>query len=199
MGLEGLSQVIPQYTAALAEAAAEAARIAEDQRLFSEFAQSAGDALSRFAGDAISGFNSVGDAAQRLLAELIQLALQFAIIDPLRRGLEAGSFADAGGIFDFFAQHGGVHQGLGIVGEGGPEIVDFSTPARVYTNDELGQALGGRGGRGITINVSGVQDPTGVRAVIYDTIPEIEEGIRAGLHEDVSRPGNFRDALRGRR
>ena len=85
------------------------------------------------------------------------------------------------------------------MGEGGPEIVDFSTPARVYTNEELGQALGGPGGGGgVTINISGVQDPTGVRAVIYETAPELEAAIRAGMQEDIRRPSDLRDAIRGR-
>ena len=188
---------LESYGAALGDAAAETARITENQRIFSEVTDAVGDSLSRFAGDAISGFDSVGDAAQRLLAELIQLALQFALLDPLRRGLEGG-FANAGGIFSFFAQHGGVHQGIGVVGEAGPELVNFNSPTQVIPNDQIGQALSGRSGD-ITVNISGVQDQSAIRATIYDLAPQIEAAVLASVQEDAARQSGLRDAIRGRR
>ena len=195
--LDALRLRLESYGAALGDAAAETARITENQRIFSEVTDAVGDSLSRFAGDAISGFDSVGDAAQRLLAELIQLAIQFALLDPLRRGLEGG-FANAGGIFSFFAQHGGVHQGLGVVGEAGPEIVNFNSPTQVIPNDQLSQALSGRSGD-IIVNISGVQDPGIIRSTVYDLAPQIEAAVLASVQEDAARQSGLRDAIRGRR
>lgn len=42
--------------------------------------------------------------------------------------------------------NGGVASGLSIVGERGIELADFQTPGRVYTNEQLSQAIGGAGG-----------------------------------------------------
>ena len=197
--LESILPLLDSYVVQTGVAAAATARITEEQRILSEIAEGVGTAFSSFAGSAISDFDSIGDAAKRLLSDLIQLAIQFAIIEPLKRGLESGSFSGAGGIFSLFgAQHGGRQQGLGIVGEGGAELVDFSTPGRVYTNEQLASALGQGGSNGLVVNISGVQDPSGVRAIVYEVAPELERGIRAGMAEDAGRPSLLRDKIRGR-
>ena len=56
----------------------------------------------------------------------------------------ASLFSLVGG-FPGFAQHGGLHRGLTVVGEDGPEFVDFRRPGRVYTNETLRQIARGEG------------------------------------------------------
>lgn len=161
------------------------------------YAAIASEGVRAFA-DIASGAESASDAGQRLLSTLIQLAAQVLLIRPLEQALAGGGLS--GGLFSFFtAQHGGLHQGVGLVGEDGPEVVDFTTPGRVYSNDELTQALAGNAGRGgLTVNVYGNADPTAIRAVIYETAPQIEAGARAGIAVDAGRPGHLRDRIRGR-
>ena len=45
-----------------------------------------------------------------------------------------------------FAANGGEKQGWTVVGEHGPELVDFATPSRVYTASQTANALSGNGG-----------------------------------------------------
>ena len=63
------------------------------------------------------------------------------ITAPIRRGI--GSLLGLGS-----AMAGGVKTGLTLVGEQGPEIVDFRTPSRVYTASQTQGMVGG----GTTIN-----------------------------------------------
>lgn len=82
-----------------------------------------------------------------------------------------------------FARGGFAAPGWAIVGEEGPELVDFRTPGRVYTADQTramlgntvgdGSMPGGVGGGGLTINV--VVPPTADRGAIGR---EIVEAIR---------------------
>lgn len=54
-------------------------------------------------------------------------------------GLSVAGFIGAGVIRGL--ESGGVGYGLTLVGEGGPELVDFRTPARVYNNTETNNLL----------------------------------------------------------
>ena len=183
---------------AILEATAAQARLTEEQQRSAELAASLGGALGDALGGALTDFKDIDQIGLQFLSTLISIVAQAALLGPLTRGLESGNFA--GGIFDLFtAQTGGLHRGLGIVGEGGAELVDFSTPARVYSNDDLASALGGRGsGQGGNVyNITGL-DETGIRAVLYQEAPRIEGGIRAGISEDAGRPSHFRNRLQGR-
>ena len=84
---------------------------------------------------------------------------------------------------------GGYHAGgLALVGERGPELVDFGTPGRVYPNHQLGQAL--RGGNDVNVavsfNVSG-GDARGFRA----QAPKMVEVIKEAVAEAATRPSNL--------
>ena len=94
-----------------------------------------------------------------------------------------------------FYQHGGVASGLAVVGERGPELVNFRSPARVYPNRELGSLLGG-----FTQvnhwNISG-SDADTVRNAILEATPYIAEATKQGMIRDRSRPSQVRQAFRG--
>ena len=58
------------------------------------------------------------------------------ITAPIRSGL--GSFFGT-------AMAGGIHSGLTLVGEQGPELVDFTSPSRVYTASQTEGLMSGGG------------------------------------------------------
>ncbi len=62
-----------------------------------------------------------------------------------------------------YADGGLAHVGLAVVGEAGPEIVDFSRPGRVYRNDELASAIYSGRGQGSS-NADVVAELRAVRA-----------------------------------
>ncbi len=59
--------------------------------------------------------------------------------------IQAEYDAATSSIFDSFPAHatGGVASGWSIVGENGPELANFTSPARIYTADDTRAALGG--------------------------------------------------------
>lgn len=66
--------------------------------------------------------------------------------------------------YSWSAQHGGEFPAgtVGLVGEAGPELVQFKTPVRVYSNEDTTRILNGRsggsvraGGGGVFVNVEG--------------------------------------------
>lgn len=56
--------------------------------------------------------------------------------------------------------NGGIQSGWTLVGERGPEVVNFSSPGRVYTNNESQRMLGGSGGPSVIVNNYGVMGGT---------------------------------------
>ncbi len=156
--------------------------------------------------DVIMNAKSLGDVfkgvAKQIIAELIQIAVQQAIILPLMKALGIGGSAagggssggGGGGIGGFFGSifgslFGGMHAdgGLipsgtfGIVGERGPEPV-FATSGGigVLPNSALrtaGSGSGGGGGRPGTLHVS----VSGARGNA-----EIEEMVRSGVSQGIA-------------
>ena len=105
---------------------------------------------------------------RRIFAALIEAL----IIQPLVSGITAG----LGSLFGVPGLQSGGFSGTGfrVVGEAGPELVDFRNPGRVYTNSELQSALSGGGG-GYEINFSPViqtQDSTAVRQALAEANPQ---------------------------
>jgi len=98
-------------------------------------------------------------------------------------------------------QHGGFHPGgLALVGERGPEIVDFRTPSRIYSNEDLGEAISGRG-ENIVFNFSPViqsSDTEATRRVLAEILPAFERKIRGGIAQDLRRPSDLRRISGGR-
>lgn len=107
---------------------------AERTQRIEEVSRQAGEVFRRFGLDLVSSFDSVSDAVTRLRDRLLQLVLDQAILQPLANFISGGvtSLLTAAGLPGL--AEGGVADGLAVVGERGPEIVDFKSPARVYPN-----------------------------------------------------------------
>lgn len=108
--------------------------------------------------NAIVQFKSLGDVAKnvvsQVLAELLRLQIQQAIIKPLAGALGIPGFADGTN----FAPGG-----LAIVGERGPELVDLPRGSRVIPNHELAGMGGGQQVHKPTFVFPGVTDAKSAR------------------------------------
>lgn len=155
-----------------------------------DWADTLRDGFRRFTEDVLVNFRSIGDAA-RSLGQLIYRALVTRlIVSPLETALFGA------------AQHGGLHRGLTLVGEAGPELVDFRRPGRVYTADELSSAIAGAQRRDApVINFAPViqsADPQAVAGAVRLVYPEFAAAVRAEIAADAARPSRLRYAVRGR-
>lgn len=142
------------------------------------------------------------DLARTIIAELQNALIAQPIVNFLTQFLQGGVSNLLGGLFTptstgipEFAQHGGVHQGLTVVGEAGPELVNFRSPARVYPNRDLGSLLGGFNQTNI-FNVEGSDAETVTNAIVA-AAPLLTEAAKQAMIEDINRPSNVRRALRG--
>lgn len=153
-----LMQTIPQTAAQMNEAL---------QRVAAGGLQSLNDGLV----DALMGVRSLGDVfrnvAQQIIADLLRIQIQKAILGPLTSAL-GGLIGGGGGglsigsaLADVGSQLGGTYvplpgfargtfnapRGLALVGENGPEVVRFSGGEQVIPNHRLGGLnFAGRGG-----------------------------------------------------
>jgi hypothetical protein len=75
--------------------------------------------------------------------------------------------------------NGGIAEGWSMVGERGPELVNFSQPGRVYTANETGRMMGGGGA--ITVTVNTVTADSSVARTIADLVTKAvdKDGYRA--------------------
>ena len=105
----------------------------------------------------------------------------------------SGSFGGgaAGGAAAGGFQRGGLaDRGFAVVGEGGPELVDFRNPGRVYTNEQLGAALAGN--QGTTVNYAPTinnSDEVAVERALVDFLPTLVDVVKGATARDASRPG----------
>ena len=109
-----------------------------------------------------------------------------------------------GSIDDLFGsiglQYGGLaDRGLALVGEAGPELVDFRQPGRVYTNEELGNAISGAGGGNNFYFAPNIYsaDNEAVRSSLSEVFPLFVEETRRVLINDLSTPTSSRALVRG--
>ncbi len=151
----------------------------EFQRLITSLA----DGFGRVIGDLLTGIRSVRDALSDLV-RAIQRAISREIGDRL-----AGSLLSRLGLGEDIPgrQYGGLGRGLTLVGEAGPELIDFRQPGRVYSNEALAAAIGRRG------EVSVVYSPQ-----IVGGTDQIEAALRRDKDE-LARvmPGLIAAALKG--
>ena len=182
--------------------------LTEDVR---EFAMALGDNIAQSLGDAITGVTSFGDAFRNVASFIIRRLIQMTLEATLFQNALTSGGASGGGlggifrnILDFFSRgpsSGNPHRQLGgpvsagqryFVGESGLEEFVPNTSGRIIPNDQL---VGGGVGD-LTINVNGVQDPTIVRAAIYDEVPTLVEIIKGNYASDMTRPSVARTATR---
>ena len=169
-------------------------------------------AMENFLTSAIVNFDSLSDAARQFGRVLLQEVVRQLIASPIASAVALGinsifSTGPAGGLQVDFANispidqaaEGGLKRGLTLVGEGGAEIVDFQTPSRVYTTEELSQALRG-GGQASVYNFSPVINSSGgdenrIRAIMLQMFPLWRQTITNDIKTKLSRTGEFRDGL----
>jgi len=105
--------------------------------------------FERFFEDVLTQTRSLGEAFGQLVDDLTRIAFRYLVIRPLlarvfNPGTFPGLFEDVPGL-----QRGGLASGLTLVGERGPELVDFRTPSRVYSNEDTRGLLAGAGERAV--------------------------------------------------
>ena len=150
-----------------------------------------------FVSDTITGFKSIGDAARQLANTIIRSLAQSFIADPITKAI--GGLFGGGGIGSLFGfQDGGfANPGFAVVGEAGPEIVDFRRPARIYSNEDLGAALSGGGGAVVNLTIN-ADTPSAFERALADYLPAISDAVEGAIARDASRPSAFSSSL-GRR
>ena len=180
------------------EAITQSLEIAE---IFQSTFDSAIRSVANFATQAITSFDNIGDAA-RALGRTIINSLLSALIEVAIRSALIGAFGTATLGIPFGApagfQRGGLAKGFAVVGEAGPELVDFNNPGRVYTTDDLATALGsGSGGANFVFApVIESSDGPAVRRALLEAFPIFEERVLSRIQTDTQRPSSIRTAVR---
>ena len=90
---------------------------------------------------------------------------------------------------------GGIASGLTPVGEvgGRPELIDFRTPSRVYSNEAFKKMLGG--GTSIYVDARGATDPAAVQNAVQMGILMGQRGVEARTAFDAGKRGMLRDMV----
>ena len=175
-------------------------RIADLQRQ-QEFARSAATSFTDALGGIITGSQSGSEAVKSFISSLANLVLQYTVLIPLAQSL-AGAIGGlgfgGGGLIPGLAT-GGFGRGLALVGERGPELVDLGSGSRVYSNDQLAQAVGTGGSNVLVtnnININSTDGP-GVRRALAEALPAITDASVNRIMQETSRPGVVRQQLKG--
>ena len=167
----------------------------ERQERLNELAGELSDGFAEFARGVLIRFETLGDAAEALGRRIYAALVENLIISPILAFINPLLGIPA-------AQHGGqLGRGLALVGEAGPELVDFNAPGRVYSNDDLRAAFGERSGGGdqfIFAPVVNSADAGAVSAALRALYPEWEARTKASIAADGRRPSQMRYAFTGR-
>ena len=165
-------------------------------------AEDLGMAFGNFAKDVILDFDNIEDAAKNLANAILSALAERLIAAPIANAI-AGSLGQIFGGIGFLqgaAQHGGRHSGLTLVGEAGPEVVDFRSPARVYTNERLRDAIAGEaagaGGVNLSLTINSA-DAGAVERAVYDSLPYIVDSVKGAVSADMQRPSSLGQSIRG--
>ena len=188
-----------------ARAQSVADKAAANFEYFRGVVENAGDAVANFATTSISGFDNVGDAVKRLGLSIVNDLLRILVRKSITQflglflggggggGAAGGSFIDLGFAS---AQHGGLRSGFTLVGEAGPELIDFRKPGRVYTNEQLQSAVSG-GAPVFNFNpIIQSSDGPAVRRAVLESFPIFEERVLRQFTGDMRRPSALRTAIR---
>ena len=164
-----------------------------------EFARSAANSFTNALGGMITGSQTGEEAVKSLITSLANLVLQYTVLIPLAQSL-ASAFGTFGIPTIGAAATGGFRRGLTLVGERGPELVDLGSGSRVYTNEQLANAVGTGGGEGISvinnINIDSTDGP-GVRRALAEALPALTDASVNRIMAESARPGPVRTMLRG--
>ena len=168
--------------------------VAEHVFDLADAAEASGQAFGDFIRDAVTGFRGIGDAAEELARRIISSLLEALVIAPLVEAI-TGGFKGILGVGS--ARHGGLHSGLTVVGEEGPELRDFRTPNRIYTTEQLGAAL--RTGGGDVYNFAPViqsSDRQAVYGAVVELFPSFRDFVQAEVDTNMGRPSHTRQRAR---
>lgn len=154
-------------------------------RVFERAARAAG----RFFDVALDGARTFTDALRVIASEIIALSF-----DQLALFLSDQPSLFGGPPTPQFQSGGLARGGFAIVGEAGPEIVDFATPGRVYSTDQLRDALAGAGSGGNVIFAPTINggDREGVERALAEAFPVFRDAIATDVAQQLGR----RSALR---
>ena len=175
----------------LSEATGITEKITRASQLWQDVVKSIQNTLVNILVDLTRGVENFRQVISNLATEIFRLVLNQQLASAIPRLFES---LDAGS-----AQTGGFAQGLTLVGEGGPEYVDFTRPGRVYSNATL-KAIANSGSSGsgntFSINTYG-NNPQAVRAEIINLLPLIEEAAAGRVTRDIQKDSPIRRNLQG--
>ena len=174
----------------------------EAYRRSQQFASSAAQSFTSSLRGVILGSKSGSDAVKGFILSLADLVLQYTVLIPLAQSLSlalSGGLSGSIGAGIVGAATGGFHRGLTLVGERGPELVDLGSGSRVYTNDQLQNAVAGQGGGTVVTNNISIDstDGPGVRRALAEALPAITDASVNKIMSETSRPGKVRTVMRG--
>lgn len=166
-------------------------RVKNLQRLAGDVGQAFGD----FAGQVITNFKNIGEAARELGRTIVDALIKRLISTPIANAI-------TGGLTSLFGipglQTGGLGRGLTLVGEAGPELVDFRKPGRVYSNDELTRAIDKTSGNVFNFApVINSSDSAAVNRALAEAYPLFENRVLSTIQLNARRPSGLRNSLRG--
>ena len=169
-------------------------KLTED--LNSAYASAIGS-FSTMIGNIVVGFEDAGEAAKRFAKTLISQVVAAFVKSGIYRIISAVFGIPVASIPGF--QFGGLaERGLAVVGEAGPELVDFRSPGRVYTNEQLGDAIGSGGGGNNFYFQPNIysSDGAAVTKALQDAYPIFEQQITRAIRSDLSSNSSTRSAIR---
>ena len=152
--------------------------------------------FSDMIGNIVLGFEDAGEAAERFAKRLLARIVSSFV--------ESGIYRLIGAVFGIPAftipgfQYGGLaERGLAVVGEAGPELVDFRSPGRVYTNEQLSDAITGGSGHNFYFSPNIYSsDGAAVKTALQDAYPVFESEILRTLKSELSSPSATRSVIR---
>ena len=169
------------------------AELTEAQMRINEFARDAAHSFEELVFSITGGLDNIRDAFADFLSDLARSAFRQTVTEPLGDWLGAVIGRRAGG---------GYASGLTLVGETGPELVDFRSPAQVYSSQRLGMALrGGGGAAGVVVNYSptiSAFDANGVDAVLRESEERFVERMKGEIIHDSGYSNSLSQSI-GRR
>ena len=160
------------------------ARRVRFNELLAELAEAAITNLSEAIVSLFESARSAADAIRSLIRQVASLSTEFLVRELfLKTGLTSLPEAAMGGPV----------RGITLVGEHGPEIVDFRRPGRVYPTNELTAAMGqtGQVQVNLSVNLNGQVD----RNDIDQATPQLAEMVRGVVTDALSGRGDMRAVI----
>lgn len=179
-------------------------RFDEEEDQIDEFMQNIRSSVEGSVEGIITSTSSLRDGLHGVIDAIISEFLRLAVVKPIIDFIFGGGFGGGGGVqltgsasinagAPGFRRQGGLARGFNIVGEDGPELIDFRHASRVYSNDDLANAIGS-GGRSVVVhqnyNIQSTDGP-GVRRAIERERPQFIADAVSAIEGLASR-GNSR-------